>query len=198
MVPMLGWIMPLPLAMPPMWTVLPPTWASTASSLVTVSVVMMAWAAASLASGERSRAAYSSGRPASMTPTFSVCPMTPVEHTSTSSGAQPTAFAAAAHMRSAFSSPWGAQALALPLLAMTARAVPSARWAFVTWMGAAFTTFLVNTAAAAQGTPDTMRATSFFQAAWVLTPTWMPAARKPSAAQTPPSISLHIISSPCR
>ena len=73
---------------------------------------MMAWAAASLASGERSRAAYSSGTPASMTPTFSVCPMTPVEHTSTSSGAQPTAFAAAAHMRSAFSSPWGAQALA--------------------------------------------------------------------------------------
>ena len=50
MVPMLGWIMPEPLAMPPMRTVLPPMVVSTATSFFTVSVVMMAWAAASLPS----------------------------------------------------------------------------------------------------------------------------------------------------
>ena len=42
MVPILGWIMPLPLAMPPMRTVLPPTVVSTATSFFSVSVVMMA------------------------------------------------------------------------------------------------------------------------------------------------------------
>ena len=58
--------------------------------------------------------------------------MTPVEATTMSSGAQPMALAAAAHIFSAFSSPWGAQALAFPLLAITARALPFTRWAFVT------------------------------------------------------------------
>ena len=48
------------------------------------------------------------GMPSSMTPTFSVWPMTPVEETSTSSGLQPMAAAAAAHIFSAFSSPGGA------------------------------------------------------------------------------------------
>ena len=95
MVPMLGWIIPLPLAMPPMRTTLPPMTVSTAASFFSVSVVMMAWAAASLASAEWSRAAYSSGMPSSMTFTFRVWPMTPVEDTSTSSGLQPMALAAA-------------------------------------------------------------------------------------------------------
>ena len=123
-----------------------------------------------------------------MTFTLMVCPITPVEDTSTSSGAHPMAFAAAAHIFSAFSSPWGAQALALPLLAIMARMLPFARWSMVTWMGAAFTTFLVNMAAALQGTSETISATSFFQVAWVLTPTWSPAARNPCAAHTPPEI----------
>ena len=38
---------------------------------------------------------------------------------------------------------------------MMALALPSARWFFVTWIGAAFTTFFVNTAAAAQSVSDT-------------------------------------------
>ncbi len=44
-VPMLIWIMPLPLAMPPMVTVLPPITVCTAHSFLTVSVVMIASAA---------------------------------------------------------------------------------------------------------------------------------------------------------
>ena len=46
MVAMLGWIMPLPLEMPPTFTVLPPISTSAAASLGRVSVVMMAVAAA--------------------------------------------------------------------------------------------------------------------------------------------------------
>ncbi len=42
MVPMLGWIMPLPLQIPPMRQILPPMVNSTAAVLVLVSVVMMA------------------------------------------------------------------------------------------------------------------------------------------------------------
>ena len=72
MVPMLGWIMPEPLAMPPIRTVLPPITVSTASSFLTVSVVMMAWAAASLPAAVWAAAAHSSGIPCSMAATFSV------------------------------------------------------------------------------------------------------------------------------
>ena len=165
MVPMLGWIMPLPLAMPPMRQVLPPMTVSTAASFFTVSVVMMAWAAASLAAAEDSSAACSAGTPSSITEMFRVWPMTPVEDTSTSLASQPMALAAAAHMRAAFSSPWGAQALALPLLARMARALPSARWARSTRMGAAFTTFFVKIPAAAHSTSETISATSFFHVA---------------------------------
>ena len=143
MVPMLGWIMPEPLAMPPIRTVLPPMVVSTASSFFTVSVVMMAWAAASLPSGLWETELYSSGMPASMTDTFSVWPMTPVDAATMSSAGQPMALAAAAQTRSAFSSPMGAQALALPLLMTAALAFPSARWRLSTWMWAAFTAFFV-------------------------------------------------------
>ena len=45
MVAMLGWIMPLPLLMPPMRHSLPPSVNSTATSLATVSVVIIASAA---------------------------------------------------------------------------------------------------------------------------------------------------------
>ena len=47
MVAMLGWIMPLPFAIPPSRQVFPPRVNSTAASFITVSVVMIA-AAASL------------------------------------------------------------------------------------------------------------------------------------------------------
>ena len=86
MVPMLGWIMPLPLAMPPMTTSLPSSWKETATSFFWVSVVMMAWAASSLASGEWASFPASTGIPSWMGAMGKVWPMTPVEATSTCSG----------------------------------------------------------------------------------------------------------------
>ena len=149
MVAMLGWIMPLPLEMPPRVTVLPPisTWA--AASLGMVSVVIMAVAAAKEPSGLK--VFTSSGMPSWMGSRGSTWPMTPVEATTTSWGAMPKALAASWHMASAFSTPSALQVLALPELQMTAFAVPSARFFWVTKMGAPFTRFRVYTAAAVQG-----------------------------------------------
>ena len=118
MVPMLGWIMPEPLAMAPTVTVLPPISVVTAISLIFRSVVRMAWAASLDACSVSARAATRAGTPASMAVMFSSTPMMPVEQTAKSWGARPVAAAAAAAMRLAFSMPLGAQALALPLSRM--------------------------------------------------------------------------------
>ncbi len=93
---------------------------------------------------------------------FSRWPITPVEQTITSFSSIPRREAQAFPSRLAFSGPSGAQALAFPELMITAWARPSARWAFVTWMGAACTRFLVYTAAAVQGTSDQITAVSSF------------------------------------
>ncbi len=87
MVAMLGWIMPLPLEMPPTFTVLPPISTSAAASFAMVSVVMMAVAAAWEPSALR--AFTSSGMPAWMGSMGSTWPMTPVEATTTSWRAMP-------------------------------------------------------------------------------------------------------------
>ena len=78
-------------------------------------------------------------------------------------------------------------------------------------MGAAFTRFMVYTAAAAQGCSDTMRARSFLsantsgmplRAGWLpsplpfFTPQWTPEAVKPMGAVTPPEICF-ISFTPC-
>ena len=130
-VPMLGWIMPEPLAMAPMVTVFPPRVREAASSFFSVSVVIMAWAASSEPPSFFSCPA-STGAPASMAAMFSVWPMTPVEATTKSVALRPVAWAAASHIRWAFSCPSGAQALALPELAMTPQATPSSRCSMVT------------------------------------------------------------------
>ncbi len=130
MVPMLGWIMPEPLAMAPILTSFPPRPKETAISFFTVSVVMMARAAPSEPSADR--AAATAGMPASMAWMLIVWPMTPVEQTAKSPASRPVAAAAAAHMASAFSWLPGQQALALPLLTTTPQAAPSSRWSMVT------------------------------------------------------------------
>ncbi|OIQ79802.1 hypothetical protein GALL_384500 [mine drainage metagenome] len=81
MVAMLGWIMPEPLAIPVMVTVLPPisTWREV--PLATISVVMIAVAALSQLSSPRS--ATQAGRPATTRSTGSGSMMTPVENGST-------------------------------------------------------------------------------------------------------------------
>ena len=83
---------------------------------------------------------------------FSGSPMTPVEATTISSAAMPKAFAAIALIFSAISIPSALQVLALPLLQITAWAVPFARCFFVTSSGAPFTKLVVYTAAQDAGT----------------------------------------------
>ena len=96
----------------------------TACSLGNGSVVMMARAASlplPRASARRPRHGY----PRRPCRSCSATPMTPVEATSTSSGAQPTAAAVSAAMRRACARPSSpVQALAQPLLTTIARAVP--------------------------------------------------------------------------
>ena len=147
MVAMLGWIMPLPLEMPPILTVLPPISTSTAASLGMVSVVMMAVAAAREPVGLRE--SFRAWAALSMGSMGSTWPMTPVEATTTSAGWMPSTSPAMAHMRSAFSTPSALQVLALPELQITAWARPFSMFFLVTKMGAPLTRFWVYTAAAA-------------------------------------------------
>ena len=77
MVAMSGWIMPEPLAMPQIVTSVPPILARAQLPLAKVSVVMIADAAASQASG--SSAAWSSGSLATTVATSRRSPITPVE-----------------------------------------------------------------------------------------------------------------------
>ena len=81
MVAMLGSIMPAPLLMPVTTMVLPPTLELFEAALATVSVVMMAWAAANQLSPDS--AAWQAGSPATMRSTGSGSMMTPVEKGST-------------------------------------------------------------------------------------------------------------------
>ena len=117
-------------AMAPRVTVFPPMEQVKASSLRTVSVVMMASAASPEPSGDRAAAA--SGMPFPMAAMFSSWPMTPVEATTKSLAFRPVAWAASWHISSACSWLLGAQALALPEFTTTAWASPFSRWSMVT------------------------------------------------------------------
>mmetsp|Transcript_13477 Transcript_13477/g.57033 ORF Transcript_13477/g.57033 Transcript_13477/m.57033 type:complete len:277 (+) Transcript_13477:295-1125(+) len=111
MVAMFGWIMPLPLPMPPTRTFFPPRMpppprsTSTASVLRTRSVVQMAVAAAYAASLVDLRLAASAGT-APMSSSISMrLPMTPVDWSNTSSASHPRASATVAAERTASSMP---------------------------------------------------------------------------------------------
>src|SRR5437867_11968170 len=119
-VAMFGRIMPAPLAMPVIVTVLPPicTWRDAA--LGSVSVVMMPSAACAQWSTRRSASA--AGRPASMRSTGSVSMITPVENGSTCSGATPSCLPKAMQVERARAKPSSpVPALALPVLISSAR-----------------------------------------------------------------------------
>ena len=141
MVAMLGWIMPLPLAMPPIRQVLPSISNSTATFFMTVSVVMMALAASSSPVSDNRLTSLS--MPLAMGVMFSFWPMTPVEAITMSSLLMPSFSAARLLIFSAISMPSLLQVLALPLLQSTAWAMPSAIWFLVTVKGAPFTRFVV-------------------------------------------------------
>ncbi len=159
-VAMFGAIMPLPLHIPPTRTLPSGSCTSTAISLGRVSVVMIANAAPGPPSGRSSETA--AGSAASIFSTGSSCPITPVEQTSTSCGDSPSAAAAAACIRSAFSRSRGAQQLAFPALMITARAAPRATTCRLSRTGAAFTSLVVNTPATFAGTSETSSARSGF------------------------------------
>ncbi len=127
MVAMSGAIMPAPLAMPQMVTVVLPIFASAVAPLGKVSVVMMALAAASQFPG-----AAAATRP-SMTPSkaraSSGSPMTPVEARKTSTGRQPAAFDAMSAVSLVASRPLRpVKALALPELTTRTLARPALIW----------------------------------------------------------------------
>jgi hypothetical protein len=126
MVAMSGAIMPEPLAMPLMVTVLPPSFALTVAALGNVSVVMMALAAMDQASGSAASASF--GRALVMKEGSSGSPMTPVEAWKISTGLQsrslPAAFATAVTVATPA---LPVKALAFPALMTTARAVPPFR-----------------------------------------------------------------------
>jgi hypothetical protein len=94
-VPMFGWIMPLPLAVPPTVTVTPPISTRTAASLVRVSVVRMASAKPAPSRPNSIEAAFI---PDEILPIGRCSPITPVEATATSSASIPRAPAASACM----------------------------------------------------------------------------------------------------
>ena len=112
-----GWIMPEPLAMPPIWATLPPSSNSKAASLGTVSVVMMA---SSASAWFFPSPAASAGKPFSMGSSVICSPMTPVEATMTSDAATFAYCAASFAIPSAISMPFALQVLALPELQTTA------------------------------------------------------------------------------
>ena len=123
-----------------------------------------------------------------------VCPMTPVEPTTTSSGAIPSCSAAARAILSAFSPLCSQQALALPLLATTAWAAPFCSAWRVHSTEAALTTFCVYMPQAAQGFSEKSSIKSFLSALLLaFTPACTPAAVNPFGAHTPPEVQFNIL-----
>ena len=114
-VAMFGWIMPLPLAIAPMRTALPPTANSSAISFGWVSVVMIAVAASWLPASSAASLAAASGMPLANGSMLMAWPMTPVEDGSTSSARIPSSLATMSQVSLASCTPLGAQVLALPL-----------------------------------------------------------------------------------
>ncbi|OGX40422.1 MAG: hypothetical protein A3C53_02480 [Omnitrophica WOR_2 bacterium RIFCSPHIGHO2_02_FULL_68_15] len=154
-----GLIIPDPLAMPPIRTGVPATENSTAVSFTTRSVVMIASAAAREPRGLSPAA--SAGRAATIRRVGIGRPMTPVEATSTRCGSIPRARAVSRTIVLASRSPCGpVQALALPLLATIACALPRFRIGRQRRIGAAASVLVVSVPAASAGSRETMRAMS--------------------------------------
>ena len=187
MVAMFGSIIPAPLAIPPTRNEPFEVFTSTAYSLAKVSLVMIAAAEAALPFLE----GFSAAIPLAMRSIGMGTPIRPVEQTRTSFCLSPKRFAAAAHMAPAsLSPPSPVQALAFPLLRITARLPPALRCSAETRTGAALTLLVVNVAAEAAGDSEKTTATSSRVTLPFLIPHPAAPATKPRAAQTPPLIFL--------
>ena len=138
-VAILGFIIPLPLLIPPIWQVFPSRVNSTASSFLRVSVVIIASHASELPSSlmlsTRVLILFLTGS------IDSFCPITPVEPTIISFLSIPSSFAHSSHICSAISMPFELQVFALPLFTITACAIPFLRCSLVTMIGAPLTLF---------------------------------------------------------
>ena len=186
MVAMFGLIMPAPLAMPPMRKA--PDSVSTAkeTSFGNVSLVMMAWAHFNPARRDKRMVAT----PVSIRLIGSGMPIRPVEQTKNCSKVSPTRAAAAAAMARASARPCGpVQALAFPLLRITARIFPNLRCSMETWTGAALTRLVVKVAADVHGVCEISSAVSSRLSSGSLMPQATLPQKKPPAAQTPPRVA---------
>ena len=184
---MLGWIIPEPLAMPPMRTRRPPNRASRAICLSTRSVVRIARAAASPPS--LARAATSGSRPAMRVSIGIGTPITPVEQMSTSSAAKSSRWARAAVAARLSARPRSpVQALAWPELVSTARARPplAASRSAQRSTQAARTNEVVKLPAQTAPSGASSRERSGLPEG--LRPAVIPAARKPAGAVRPPGM----------
>jgi hypothetical protein len=176
-----GAIMPAPLVMPPMRH---PAGSVCATVFGTVSVVMIARAAAPPAGSSDPSAACAAPTPPSTFSFGSCSPMRPVEHTATSIAPQPIKPAAASAVACAVWKPWWpVQALAPPELRTTARSLPVASTCSDQRTGAALTLLRVNTPAAVELGPS-LTTSARSRVRLVLSPAATPAARKPSGCVT--------------
>ncbi len=183
MVAMLGASMAAPLAMAP--TVIPLPRAS--ATFGTVSVVMMARAAAAPASGPPARPSTIRRTCGSTDARGNGIPIRPVWQTRISSGEAPIPSAVHLHSCRAASRPgFPVAALALPDVRITPAARPAvvARWARLTCTGAAAARLAVNTPAAGTARPSSVATTATSGTPPALIPADPPAATKPSAAVT--------------
>ena len=129
------------------------------------------------------RAAAAASTPARIFSIGSRGPMTPVERTTTSSGASPSERATCSAVETASSSPGRpVAAFATPALITTAWGSARSRWRRETTTGAAWTRFLVHIAQPTAGTSERTSATSGFPDGRI--PAETPAAAKLLAAVT--------------
>ena len=180
-VAMFGASMPAPFAMAP--TVKPS--ARTSASLGTVSVVMMARAAAAADSDPPARAPTI---PRMFGPTSMMgngMPINPVWQIRTCSGRAPMPRAVSVHSRVAASRPGSpVAALAFPEVRTTPATWPAvaSRWLRLSWTGAAAARLDVKTPAAGTGRPSAVATTATSGTPPALMPAQPPAATNPAAA----------------
>ena len=196
MVAILGCIIPEPLHIPPICTIVPSISNSTATCFDLVSVVIIASAA------RAASAAVSPSCPGSLSIPFPIIsigscfPITPVLATRTASSSIPSFSAVFAAISRHFSYPSSpVHALAIPLFTTIACALFDSNTTFLShFTGAAHTLLVVNVPALTHGISENTSAISFLTL--FLIPALSPVALKPFDAHTPPSI--YLISYPPR
>ncbi len=188
-----GAIMAAPLATPLTVIFAPAISRARVAVLGKVSVVIMAVAASRNASDELASRVIATGIPSARFSRGKKRPITPVEQTKTSSSAHPRSRATCEVIQRASSSPRvPVQALALPELMITARAVPRGSRVREILTGAPHTRFVVKTPTAVAGPSATKTARSSFEGS-LLMPQCTPAARNPAGRTQEAASSIFLL-----